>query len=257
MPACPRVMSSARIRAGSSAPQGAAVALLFRSARPAVADSRRIQVPSRRRWTRRWRPMSPRRPRSSTPAPTRSRPASRRARSRRARVAVLRGKVLDRDGTAAAGRHDQRPRPSRVRPDAQPRRRHVRPRRQRRRPAHRELREGRLPAAQRAVVAPWQDYAWLPDVVLIPLDTAVTTVDLSVAAMQVARGSPVSDADGARQATLLFPQGTTATMVLPDGTTQPLTHAQRARHRIHGWAERPQAMPARCRRAAATPTPWS
>ena len=35
--------------------------------------------------------------------------------------------------------------------------------------------------------------------------------------MQVARGSAVSDADGARQATILFPPSPTATMVLPDG----------------------------------------
>lgn len=78
-------------------------------------------------------------------------------------------------------------------------------------------------AVQRAIVAPWRDYAWLPDVVMIPLDNAVTAVDLSVSTVQVARGSPVSDADGARRATILFPPGTGATMVLPDGTTRPLT----------------------------------
>jgi plastocyanin len=83
-------------------------------------------------------------------------------------------------------------------------------------------REGFL-AAQRAVDAPWRDYVWLPDVVLIPFDAAVTQVDLGAAAMQVARGSVMSDDDGSRQATILFPQGVTATMILADGTKAPLT----------------------------------
>src|SRR5207237_5767885 len=41
--------------------------------------------------------------------------------------------------------------------------------------------------------------------------------------MQVVRGGQVLDGDGARQATLLFPAGTAATMVFPNGSTQPLT----------------------------------
>ncbi len=82
---------------------------------------------------------------------------------------------------------------------------------------------GFLPA-QRQVTVPWQDYAFLPDVVLIPLDTQVTTVDLTAAVpMQVARGSAVTDSDGTRRATVLFPQGTQAAMVMPDGSTQPIT----------------------------------
>jgi RHS repeat-associated protein len=81
---------------------------------------------------------------------------------------------------------------------------------------------GFLPG-QRAIIAPWQDYVWLPDMILIPLDPAVTQIDLNVAAMQVARGSIISDTDGSRQATILFPQGVTATMTLADGTAAPLT----------------------------------
>ena len=99
-------------------------------------------------------------------------------------------------------------------------------------------------AAQRAIVAPWRDYAWLPDVVLIPFDTAVTAVDLNVAAMLVARGSAVSDADGARRATILFPPGTTATMVLPDGTTRPLTTLNVRATEYTVGASGPKAMPA-------------
>ncbi len=81
---------------------------------------------------------------------------------------------------------------------------------------------GFLPV-QRTITAPWRDYAWLPDVVMIPFDTAVTSVDLTAAQMQTARGSPVTDTDGARRATILFPAGTTATLVMADGSTQPLT----------------------------------
>jgi RHS repeat-associated protein len=77
---------------------------------------------------------------------------------------------------------------------------------------------------QRQVQAPWRDYAWLPDVVMLPYDPQVTTIDLTASAdIQAARGSVVTDADGTRQATLLIAPGTQATMVLPDGTTQPLT----------------------------------
>ena len=82
--------------------------------------------------------------------------------------------------------------------------------------------DGFIPV-QRAAAAPWRDYAWLPEVIMIPFDPAVTAIDLGAATLQVARGSVMSDADGARQATILFPQGTTATLVLPDGTTSPLT----------------------------------
>jgi RHS repeat-associated protein len=83
-------------------------------------------------------------------------------------------------------------------------------------------REGYLPV-QRQVEAPWQDYVWLPDVVMIGLDPQVTSVDLTVTIpIQTARGGIVSDSDGTRQATVLFPQGTQAEMILPDGTTQPL-----------------------------------
>lgn len=85
-------------------------------------------------------------------------------------------------------------------------------------------RSGFLPA-QRQIYAPWNDYAILPNVVLIALDAQVTAVDLRVATpIQVARGGTTSDSDGSRQATVMFPQGTTASMVFPNGSTQPLTN---------------------------------
>ncbi|MGX2029945.1 PKD domain-containing protein [Methylocaldum gracile] len=83
---------------------------------------------------------------------------------------------------------------------------------------------GFLPA-QRQLNAPWQDFAVSEDVVLIPLDPEVSTIDLAdtTQPFQVAQGSVTSDADGSRQATVLFPQGTQAVLTLPDGTQQPLS----------------------------------
>ncbi|HEY3487853.1 MAG TPA: Ig-like domain-containing protein, partial [Gammaproteobacteria bacterium] len=76
---------------------------------------------------------------------------------------------------------------------------------------------------QREVNAPWQDYIFADDVVLIRLDSQVTTVNLNNPFMQVAQGTMQTDHNGARQATVLFPQGTIATMTLPNGATQSLT----------------------------------
>jgi RHS repeat-associated protein len=79
-------------------------------------------------------------------------------------------------------------------------------------------REGFIPV-QRSIDAPWQDYAWLADAVMIPFDEKVTTVDLSSQiSIQVAQGSAVTDKDGTRTATLLFRQGTNALMWLPGGS---------------------------------------
>lgn len=81
-------------------------------------------------------------------------------------------------------------------------------------------REGYLPA-QRQVDVPWQDFVIADDVMLVQLDPVVTEIDLDGATtMQVARGSVVTDADGERQATVLFPTGVQATMTLPDGAEQ-------------------------------------
>ena len=92
---------------------------------------------------------------------------------------------------------------------------------------------------------PWQDYTWLPDVVLISQDSQVTTIDLTAATpIQVARGGVQTDADGSRQATLLVPQGTQASMTLPDGSTVPLTtlHVRATEYTV--GPSGPQAMPA-------------
>jgi len=83
--------------------------------------------------------------------------------------------------------------------------------------------EGYVPA-MRTVRVPWRDYAWADDVVLLQPDAEVTVVDLAASPLaQVARGSLSSDDDGARRATVLFPQGTTAWMEFTDGSEEPLT----------------------------------
>ncbi len=103
---------------------------------------------------------------------------------------------------------------------------------------------GYLPAQRQANV-PWQDFVVMDDVLLIALDSQVTTIDLaSGAPFQVAQGSVVTDTDGTRQATLLFPQGTTATMTLPDGSTQPLSTLQVRATEYTVGTNGPQAMPA-------------
>lgn len=83
-----------------------------------------------------------------------------------------------------------------------------------------------LLAVQRQLKTPWQEYLWAPEVRLLALDSQVTTIDLTVpAAMQVAKGSSVSDVDGSRQAVVMVPQGTTANVILPNGSTQAITAA--------------------------------
>jgi RHS repeat-associated protein len=89
---------------------------------------------------------------------------------------------------------------------------------------------GYLPV-QRQVQAPWQDYGYLPDVNLTPYDPHVSTVSTGAASttMQVAQGSMEQDADGTRQATLLFPPGTTAVMTMTNGLTETLTGSLQVR----------------------------
>ncbi len=83
--------------------------------------------------------------------------------------------------------------------------------------------DGYLPA-YRQVDARWGEYARVPDVALVVRASAVTTVDLaSAAAFQVARADSVTDADGTRRATVLVPKGTGAQVYSADGTLQTVT----------------------------------
>lgn len=85
--------------------------------------------------------------------------------------------------------------------------------------------EFRLPGhvvVQRSIAPAWNDWRVIDDVVLTPLDSAVTSIDLTASVNQLHTSSTSSDADGSRAASLLFRSGTAATMQLPDGSIQPL-----------------------------------
>ena len=98
--------------------------------------------------------------------------------------------------------------------------------------------------AERQVRVPWLDYTVVGDVILIGLDSKITPIASNAPALQAARGSVVTDSDGARQATLMFAAGTSATMILPDGTQQSLSSiAVRATEYTVG-DQGPKAMPA-------------
>ncbi|MBK9715620.1 MAG: hypothetical protein IPO81_30720 [Kouleothrix sp.] len=161
-----------------------------------------------------------------------------------ARVAVLRGRVIDRDGAALPGVH--------VRVLSHPEYGVTASRAD----GVFDLavngggtltvsyeRDGYLPA-QRQVDARWRDYAWLPEVALIAPDPVVTTIALgSAAGLQVAAGSRVSDADGERQALLIFPAQLTATLELASGERRPIDtlHVRATEYTV--GKRGPQAMP--------------
>ena len=103
--------------------------------------------------------------------------------------------------------------------------------------------------SQRQLNVPWRNFTWVPDVVLIQPDTEVTEIDLlSATAIQTARGSVVSDEDGDRQATMMFPPAMSAVMTLPDGTEQPLetlnVRATEYTVRDYGYDSMPGNLPA-------------
>jgi RHS repeat-associated protein len=81
---------------------------------------------------------------------------------------------------------------------------------------------GYLPV-HRQVKTPWQDYVVMSEIVMVPLDAQVTTVDLSSGATLMAEGSTSNDVDGSRHAAVVFPAGTSAELVLADGSTQAIT----------------------------------
>ncbi|MFD2331652.1 S-layer homology domain-containing protein [Cohnella sp. GCM10020058] len=88
------------------------------------------------------------------------------------------------------------------------------------------------------------DYEHLEDVVLTAYDSKVTQVQLEDSTeIQAAQGTPVTDEDGTRQSTVLFPAGTKATMRLPDGTEQPLPSINFRSTEYTAGPEGPKAMP--------------
>lgn len=77
-------------------------------------------------------------------------------------------------------------------------------------------------SAQRNAVVPWHDFTLLPDVALTALDAQVSVVDMGASSFQIAQGSTASDADGQRRATILFPPNTQGVLNLADGSTYPI-----------------------------------
>ncbi|MCI0623163.1 MAG: hypothetical protein L0387_16165, partial [Acidobacteria bacterium] len=104
--------------------------------------------------------------------------------------------------------------------------------------------DGFIPIQRQAQV-PWQQHVVLPIAAMIPYDSQVTSIDLSQnVPMQVAQSSLITDTDGTRRTTLLFPGANAATMVLPNGSTQPLSqlHVRATEYTV--GAQGLRAMPA-------------
>jgi RHS repeat-associated protein len=102
---------------------------------------------------------------------------------------------------------------------------------------------GYLPV-QRLLVAQWQERKVLQDVVLTGYDSQTTKIAMAATASQIARASLVSDSDGLRRATLVFPAATTATLVMADGSTQPAPALTVRASELTVGASGKQAMPA-------------
>ena len=75
---------------------------------------------------------------------------------------------------------------------------------------------------QRRADPEWNSFTVMPDVRLTRYDSQNTQITLGAAVYQVARASTVTDGDGTRQETLIFPPNITATMQLPNGSSQSL-----------------------------------
>lgn len=101
-------------------------------------------------------------------------------------------------------------------------------------------------SAQRQVDTPWRAFIHVEDLVMVPLDSQVTVVDLNdvTQAFQVAQGSMSSDADGDRQATVFYPRGLGAVMTLEDGSTQNLTTISARATEYTVGPNGPETMPA-------------
>jgi RHS repeat-associated protein len=102
-------------------------------------------------------------------------------------------------------------------------------------------RQGYLPA-QRQVVSDAGVFERADDVVLVPMDPAVTEVEQgSSEPFQVVQGTEVGSGDEQRQATLLFAAGTDGTMVMPDGSSRPLEEDLAVRATEYTQGERGEA----------------
>lgn len=75
-------------------------------------------------------------------------------------------------------------------------------------------------AVQRTLDVPWQDYVGVDEVVMLAEDPNVTVLTMPATNMQAAVGSFTSDGDGTRRAVVLVPAGTRAWIYTAAGATQ-------------------------------------
>jgi RHS repeat-associated protein len=103
-------------------------------------------------------------------------------------------------------------------------------------------REGYI-AGQRHVEVPWQDYADVDPMVLVPYDDRGTRVDTGQGVVMAAQATAISDANGARTQTLLFQPGTTAQAIV-GGAPQALGNVFTVRSTEFTVGTDPDVMPA-------------
>ncbi|HVP61522.1 MAG TPA: RHS repeat-associated core domain-containing protein [Myxococcaceae bacterium] len=98
-------------------------------------------------------------------------------------------------------------------------------------------------SVQKSITLPWRNYAHVEDVALTQLDATVTAVVSGAAFPQLARGTPVTDESGRRQASLFFPSGVHAQVSLPDGgmSDAATLHVRATEYTVGTWG--PAAMP--------------
>ena len=148
---------------------------------------------------------------------------------------------MRRNGSADRRRARHGRRPSRARAHRDAHRRRLRDRRQRRRLADARVRARGLRArrsassrSRRRSTSASRRSCSSPTRTASPASTSTDDE------LQVAQGSPVTDGDGTRRATLLLEPGTEATATLPDGTEQGARRpAEHPRHRVHDRRQRP------------------
>jgi len=73
---------------------------------------------------------------------------------------------------------------------------------------------------QRTIQTQWNQYAWLPDIVMLQTTARSNPLSLGSSETQILQGPEVSDNRGTRHSTLVIPAGTGAQMRMPDGSLQ-------------------------------------
>lgn len=86
----------------------------------------------------------------------------------------------------------------------------------------RYTKEGHM-TIDRQIDAPVQDWVRTPDVIMLQQDNKVTEIKLGQTGPQLHTSTAVSDDRGKRSATLVFDEGTTATVTSKDGSTRQLS----------------------------------